>query len=32
MTTRSWPERGQTQVLVAEKIDEAPRKDGSGAR
>jgi hypothetical protein len=32
MTTRSWPERGETQVLVADKIDEAPRKDGSGAR
>jgi hypothetical protein len=25
MTTRSWPERGDTQVLVAEKIEEAPR-------
>jgi hypothetical protein len=32
MTTRSWPERGQTQVLIADKIDEAPRKDGSGTR
>jgi hypothetical protein len=25
MTTRSWPERGETQVLVADKIEEAPR-------
>ena len=24
MTTRSWPERGETQVLVAEKIEPAP--------
>ena len=24
MTTRSWPERGETQVLVVEKIEPAP--------
>ena len=24
MTTRSWPERGETQVLVVDRIDEAP--------
>ena len=26
MTTRSWTERGKTQVLVAERLDEAPRQ------
>ena len=25
MTTRSWPERGETQVLVVEKIEPAPQ-------
>ena len=27
MTTRSWPERGETQVLVVEKIEPAPVKE-----
>jgi len=31
MTTRHWPERGDTQVLVADRIDEATRKDAGAA-
>ena len=32
MTTRSWPERGPTQVLVAERIEEAPEPPVPGGR
>ena len=32
MTTRSWPERGETQVLVADAIEEAPAPAAPGAR
>ena len=32
MTTRNWPERGQTQVLVVDRLEEAPRKEVAGAR
>ena len=32
MASRNWPERGATQVLVVDRIDEAPRKEVPGAR
>jgi hypothetical protein len=31
-TTRNWTERGATQVLVVDRIDEAPHKEVPGAR
>ena len=32
MTSRSWPERGVTQVLVADRIEPAPQPGPAGAR